>query len=91
MMLGETPTVVQRCRSLVGALDHDARDRLGAGLRRQDAHLVVDEAHLGQHGIVRQQRLAQRGVERVDRAVAVGHGHELLAADLHLDRRLRIP
>src|SRR5688500_6480431 len=28
---------------LVGALDHDARDRFGAGLRRQDAHLEIDQ------------------------------------------------
>ena len=31
---------------LVGAFDHHARDRLGAGLRRQDAHLVVDQPHV---------------------------------------------
>ena len=38
--------------------------------------------------VERPQRLAERGVERVDRAVAVGGGVEHLAVDLDLHRRL---
>ena len=38
--------------------------------------------------VERAERLAQGGVERVDRAVAVGRGVEDLAVDLDLDGRL---
>ena len=38
--------------------------------------------------VERAERLAQRGVERVDRAVAVGRGVQDLAVDLDLDGRL---
>ena len=47
-MLAETPTVVQRSPLAVGAFDHDARHRLGAGMRGEDTHLVVDQSHIGE-------------------------------------------
>ncbi len=37
---------------------------------------------------MRQQRLAQRGIERVDRAVAGRHRHQLLAIDIERHGRL---
>ena len=48
MMLGETPTVRPALALAVGALDHHARDRAGAGVGRQDADLVVDQPHVRQ-------------------------------------------
>ena len=76
MMLGETPTVDQR-RPSASALSIITRvTAAGAVLRRQDAHLEVDEPHVLELGIDRDQRLAQRGVERVHRAVALGHFHD---------------
>ena len=59
-----------------------------AGRAVEDAHLVVDEVDRVEHRVERPQRLAQRAVERVDRAVAVGGGVQHLAVDLDLDRRL---
>src|SRR5262249_39833202 len=44
----------------VGALDHHPRDRTGAGVRREDADLVVDQPHVLELRIDREQRLAQR-------------------------------
>ena len=54
----------------------------------EDAHLVVDEVDAVEQRVERAERLAQRGVERVDRAVAVGGRVQDLAVDLDLDRRL---
>ena len=70
-MLGETPTVNQRSpRCRVAAFDQHAGDRLGAA--GQDAHLVVDEFDVLMCDLVAAEILAQRLVERVDRAVAFG-------------------
>ncbi len=54
----------------------------------EDAHLVVDQVDVVDARVERPERLAQRGVEGVDRAVAVGGGVEDLAVDLDLDGRL---
>ena len=54
----------------------------------EDADLVVDEVDLVDARVERPERLAQRGIERVDRPVAVGGGVQDLAVHLHLDRRL---
>ena len=71
---------------------HRVDDDPGPGRGRrpavEDAHLVVDEVDVVDARVERAERLAQRGVEGVDRAVAVGRGVEDLAVDLDLDRRL---
>ena len=59
-----------------------------AGVAVEDADLVVDEVDVVDRRVERPERLAQRGVEGVDRAVAVGRGVQGLAVDLDLDRRL---
>ena len=60
----------------------------GRRLAVEDADLVVDEVDVVEDRVERAERLAQRGVEGVDRAVAVGRGVEDLAVDLDLDGRL---
>jgi hypothetical protein len=70
MMLGETPTVVQRSPVSSVALDQHAGD--GAGAAVEDAHLVVDQLEVRRCALVLAEVLAQRDVERVDRAVALG-------------------
>ena len=90
MMLGETPTVNQRSpRDRVVALDQHARHGLGAA--REDTHLVVDELDVLDVLLVAAEVLAQRPVERVDRAVAFADRPQRLvvAVDEHLDDRLR--
>ena len=89
MMLPDTPTVCQTRPCAVAALDDHPGHRGGALLGGEDAHLVVDQLHPLERGVGLGQRLAQRVVERVHRAVAVGHGVEVAAADRDLDRRLR--
>ena len=54
----------------------------------EDAHLVVDQVDLVEPRVERAERLAQRRIERIDRAVAVGRRVQRLAVDLDLDRRL---
>ena len=54
----------------------------------EDADLVVDQADVVEPRVERPERLAQGGVERVDRAVAVAGGVQDLAVDLDLDGRL---
>src|SRR6266849_6515270 len=73
----------------VARLDHHPRHRLGCILRRQDAHLVIGEADLLELREGRDERVPQRAVEGVHRAVALGHRHQGLAADIDLDGRLR--
>ena len=87
MMLAETPTVDQRSPGLVLELDQHARHGVGAAL--EDADLVVDELEVLDYRLVLAEVLAQRLVERVDRAVAFGGRDQLLVADLDLDDRLR--
>ena len=87
-MLGETPMVDQRAALGVGALDHHAGRRRGAAGRVQDTDLEVDQPHVGQLGIDRDQRLAQRSIEGIHRAVALAHLHRAPAGDVELHRRL---
>ena len=54
----------------------------------EDAHLEVDEVDVAQVGVDFADRRAQRGVERVDRAVALRGAHVALAVEPDLDRRL---
>ena len=72
----------------VHRIDDDPGARRGRRAAVEDAHLVVDEVDVVEPRVERPERLAQGGVERVDRAVAVGCGMERLAVDLDLDRRL---
>src|SRR3546814_4341188 len=46
------------------------RSAVAVARRRQDPHLVVDQPHAADRRIVPDQRLADRGVEGVDRAVS---------------------
>ena len=68
----------------VAGVEQHARHGAGALVLVEDAHLVVDELDVGQLRILPRDRLAQRGVERVDRAVALGGAHEALAVDCTL-------
>src|SRR5574341_1008132 len=70
-------------------VDEDARDRARPGRRVEDAHLEVGEPDLADLREAGCERLAQRGIQRVDRAVPLGGGVLHLAVDLHLDHRLR--
>ena len=55
----------------VGGLDQHPGDRVGAVALVEDAHLVVDQLELRDLRVGLPDRLAQRLVERVDRAVAL--------------------
>ena len=79
MMLGDTPTVVQRSPLSSSALDQHARHRLGAAV--EDAHPVVGELEPLDIALILAEVLAQRDVEGIDRAVALGGGDQILAVD----------
>ena len=79
MMLALTPTVVQRSPVSSADLDQHAGDGVGAAL--EDADLVVDQPQALDQRLVAAEILAQRDVERVDRAVALG------GRDQHARRR----
>ena len=87
MMFVSLP-IVDQVRVAVGRVDDDPGPRGRRRLAVEDAHLVVDEVDGVELRVERAERLAQRGVERVDRAVAVGRRVQHLAVDLDLDRRL---
>ena len=72
----------------VGRVEQHARDRVGALRLVEDADLEVDELDVLQVRVDLADRVAQRAVERVDRAVALGGAHVALAVDPDLDRRL---
>src|SRR5262245_13151931 len=57
----------------VGTLDHHTRRRRRAAGRVENAHLEVDQAHVGEFWIDRDQRFSQRSIERVHGAVALAH------------------
>ena len=87
MMFVSEPPVDQVPHSADGVDDHPC---LGGGRRVavEDAHLVVHEMDAVELWVEGAQRLAQRRVEGVDRAVAVGGRVQHLALDLDLDGRL---
>ena len=72
----------------VGRIDQDARDRAGALVLVDDPHLVVHELDVAQARVEAGDRVAERPVERVHRAVALGGAHQPLAPRPDLDRRL---
>ncbi len=78
-MLAPTPTVFHEVAGVAG-LDQHPGDGVGAVRGVQDPHLEVDQLELLQLGVDRQQGLAQRVVQRVDRAVALAGGDLPLAA-----------
>ena len=82
-----TPIAPQRVVA-VGGVEQHARDRAGRLPLVEDADLVVDELDVAQVRIGLGDRLAQRGVERVDRAVALRGADVALAIDPDLDGRL---
>ncbi len=68
-MLSDTPTVHQRTPLAVGGFDQNAGDRLRAAV--EDTHLEVGELEIVDLVLVLAEILAQREVERVDRAVGL--------------------
>ena len=62
------------------ALDEHARPRRRAGRRVDDADFVVGQADVLEVAVELDERGAQRGVERVHRAVAFGNGVRVVAA-----------
>ena len=82
MMFSETPIEPQRIGP-VGGVEQDPGDRAGAVVGVEDPDLVVDQLDLGQVRMQLADRVAERAVERVDRAVALG------GADVAASRRPR--
>ena len=80
MMLGETPTVVQLSPFSSSLSIKHARHRFGAAI--EDTHAVVDQLQALDIFLVLAEVLAQRDVERVDRAVAFGGRDQPLAGDI---------
>ena len=87
MTFSGTPIEPHASRA-VGGVEQHARDRAGALRLVEDADLEVDELDVAQVRVDLADRVAQRAVERVDRAVALGGAHVALAVDPDLDRRL---
>ena len=87
MMFVSLP-IVDHVRAPSVRVDDDPGARRRRRAAVEDAHLVVDQVDVVELRVERAERLAQRGVERVDRAVAVGGGVQHLAVDLDLDGRL---
>ena len=83
----ETPIEPQSSLA-VGGVEQDARLRPRAVVLVEDPHLEVGQLDLGDLGMLLGDRIAQRPVERVDGAVALGGADVALAADPELDRRL---
>src|SRR5215211_1162472 len=72
----------------VGGVEEDAGNGAGAVVLVEDAHLVVGELDVGEVRVAIENRPAKRGVQRVDRSVALGRTQVALAVDPDLDRRL---
>ena len=72
----------------VAGLDQHPGDRVGAVALVEDAHLVVDQLELRDLGVRPGDRLAQRLVQGVDRAVALTGDDQPVAAGAQLHRRL---
>ena len=75
-------------RLAVGGLDQHPGDRVGAVALVEDPHLVVDQLELRDLRVGLPDRLAQRVVERVDRAVALAGDDVPHAAGAQLHGRL---
>ena len=87
MMFSDTPIAPQV--SVPSLASSSTRVTAPVPLRLvEDAHLEVDELDVAQVRVALADRLAQRLVERVHRAVALGRAHVALAVDPDLDRRL---
>ena len=87
MMFSDTPMVDQLRSPSVESI----RTRVTAPVPDdgvEHADLEVGQMQPGQLRVGRADRLAQRGVEGVDRAVALGGGEHALVADVDLDGRL---
>ena len=87
MMFSETP-IEPHVSCAVGGVEQHPGDRAGAVVLVEDPHLVVGQLDLGEVRMQLGDRVAQRAVERVDRAVALGGAQVALAVDPDLDRRL---
>ena len=87
MMFSDTPIVVQ-VRSPSVRVDQDPGDGAGAAARIEDADPVVGQVDVVEGRELGPDGAAQRAVERVDRPVALGGGHDAVAPDVDLDRRL---
>ena len=74
MMFSETP-IEPHASLAVGGVEQDARDRAGAVVLVEDPHLEVGQLDLGELRVLLGDRDAQRAVERVDGAVALGRAH----------------
>ena len=72
----------------VGGVEQHARGGAGRLPLVEDADLVVDELDVAQVRVALADRGAQRAVERVHRAVALGDADVALPVDPDLDRRL---
>ena len=87
MTLPETPTVDQVGLVAVAEFDQHPRHRVGAAL--EHSHPIVAQLHVVDICLVGPEILAQREVERVDRAVALGGRNHPIVADAELHDRLR--
>ena len=73
---------------VVATLDEHTNPCCGAVAAVEHAHLVIEELRVTDLRVARRERLAQRGVERVHRSVALRDGVDDDVADVHLDGRL---
>src|SRR5438445_172153 len=73
----------------VRGVDEHACDRVGALGLVEDPDLEVDQLDVAKMRVDLADRVAQRVVESVHRAVPLGGAHVALAAEPDLDRRLR--
>ncbi len=83
-MSSDTPTVVHS-PLVVGRGQHDPGHRARGVPAVQDAHLVVDQADVGQRRVDLGQPAAQRLVQRVHRADALADGHHPVGAQAQPD------
>ena len=87
MMFASAPAVIQVPDSMSGLDDH-SRPRGGRSITIDDADLVVDEVHAIEGRVEDAERLAEREVERVNRAISICRGVKDLAVHLDLHARL---
>ncbi len=92
-MFSETPTVPPAGAGGIGGFDQHAGDSLGAAV--EDADLIVGQFQVFDFILEFAEILAQRDIERVHRAVSLGHRHDRLAVDHHFHHgfryRLQVP